>query len=151
EAVDDRLHPARPARLHPYTDGFARRLGLARRRRAARREYLQRRVIDAGMLERRGSDVLYGFVIHDPQYGSDGRQCGQTVIVFGRTAESGAIEQMLRARTIPIPWLDRIEIVHPFVFENHRHVPEIKERPAKKRRRVLYCVSARNALPPEPL
>src|SRR5262249_4453522 len=98
EAVDDRLHPARTAGLHLHADGFARRLGLARRRRTARREYLQARVVNAGMLERREVDVLYGLVIDHPPHGFDRRQGSQSVDILGRTTESGATEQMLRAR-----------------------------------------------------
>ena len=150
ELVDDRLHPARPARLHPHPNGFARCLGLARRRRTARRKHLQRRVIDAGMLERRKIAILDLLVVYDSPHGFDRRQCGQTVDVFGRTAESGSIEQMLRACAIPIRRLDRIKIVHPIVLRSHRHAPEIRRRPATKLRRDLYGVSARSALPSEP-
>ena len=125
ESVDDRLHSARPARLHPHPNGFARCLGLARRRRTARRKHLQRRVIDAGMLERRESASPFVFVVHQPLYGCGRHHRGQMVDDLRRAAESGAIEQMPRTCAIPVRRLDRRKIVHPIVFRSHRAVPEI--------------------------
>jgi hypothetical protein len=82
------------------------------------------------MLEGGEIAILDLLVVYDPPYGFDRRQCGQTVDVLGRTAESGSIEQMLGAYAIPIRRLDRIKIVHPIVFRSHRHAPGIRRRPA---------------------
>ena len=125
EPVDDRLHAARPAGLHPHPDGFACGLGLAGRRRPARRKHLQGRVVDAGMLERRESASPFVFVVHQPLYGCGRHHRGQMVDVLRRAAESGAIEQMPRTCAIPVRRLDRRKIVHPIVFRSHRAVPEI--------------------------
>ena len=55
------------------------------------------------MLERREIAILDLLVVYDPPYGFDRRQCGQTVDVLGRTAESGSIEQMLARVRDPNP------------------------------------------------
>ena len=115
EPVGDRLQPARPRRLHRDPHGHAGLRGEARGGGPGRREGGQRRVVDAGGLERLEVTVVDRVIVDQRRHRRGGGHAREPSDRLRRSAEAGAVEQVAGAGVVPVGLADRGEVLGPTV------------------------------------